>query len=432
MAIVLSSVPILGEPSTDMNAAESWSNYRSGVDVMLAAIAEAISFYSVDDGVLAKERISSFADHLFSTLSPRTQKAYRGSLKRWTKWIDTHGKAACPIDPESLDLFARHERDQGLAPKSVMAYIAFVRVFLRHCQLLTQSRAHALDGVQRYLSRLPVQRRERPLLPANFVERLAQNIDLSNARDVRDAAVLALLCETMARPAEILGCKTHGVWQIAPVRVNELTLHSDGSGRILLQRTTTKDGRDAVYVSPTAMVLVRAWLTLSGLRSGALFRTFRETHHLSPDAAPYRCDQLRYSLRRIAERFLPQGRQLGATSILRRHTANRMLEAGIHLDDVRLALRCQDTDSVVRLHERDRRGGGVSQVLLRYQQLRTVSGFRNQRAKGEEDSSQLDLFDNPAALPSSSGERQPIWKPRIRGRKKSHNRNGTARANSKS
>lgn len=324
---------------------------------------------SQDSGVVTRQR-TDVVELWLTRFSANTIRAYVGDLKRWTGWLSVATLVDSPFAPSMLSAYLSSQRDQGGSPETVARRTVSLMTLFRDLGLLTGPRKQELAMIVRHCALRRRPSSGLPAVPEDLLDRIDRCIDPSDPRDVRDAALIALFLDTFARPSDILGLYEHATWVVQPVGIEELTRCRDGSGRLKIRNLDSRrsDPVRSIFISCRTMVRIEAWLSISGLRTGALFRAFRYRTCVREDSPPYPANRLRDTLRRIGK--LAGVRLRISLSALRASTANLMLDAGIHMDDVRLAVGTSRLDSVARLHAGRRAGGSGSDVLRELDRLR--------------------------------------------------------------
>ncbi len=84
-----------------------------------------------------------------------------------------------------------------------------------------------------------------------------------NIRAHRERALIAVAYDTMARRSEVVA-----------MDVEDFTFMEDGSGRVIIRRSKTdQEGEGSLaYLSPDTVEYLQAWLNVSRISSGAVFR----------------------------------------------------------------------------------------------------------------------------------------------------------------
>lgn len=336
---------------------------------LLDQVAAAVATWSPEDAGVVERRRFDLVDSWLNGFASRTITAYLGDMRHWTAWMRSQPLSESPLSPRMLSGYLSFERNRGVSLQTLGRRGASLRSLLRDLGLMTDLRNRELASLHAYC-RLPrTPSRQLNPIPPDLIERLEKSIDLNCPRDVRDVALAVLLMDTMVRPSEVLGVCQNGTWTVAPVCIEDLTRSRDGSGRLAVRHIDTrrKTPPEPVYVSLRCMKWIEAWLSISGLRSGALFRTFRYRTAVRPESSPYSSERLAATLRRLGK--LAGIRQRFTPSCLRASTANKMLESGMHVEDVRRAARSSHLVTVSRLQLARQEGSSNGDVLRHFEKL---------------------------------------------------------------
>ncbi len=337
---------------------------------LIGLVGAAVEPWSSKDSSVVTRQLTDVVELWLNRFSPHTIRAYVGDWRKWTSWLSEATLVDSPFAPSMLSAYLSHQRDYGAGAHTVARRAESLKTLFRDLGLLTGPRKQELAMIVRHCG---VRRRPScglPAIPKDLLDRIDRCIDPSNPRDVRDAALAALFLDTFARPSDILGLYEHETWVVPPVGIADLTRCRDGSGRLKIRSLDSRrsDPTRSIFIPCRTMVRIEAWLSISGLTTGALFRTFRYRTCVREDSPPYPANRLRDSLQRIGK--LAGVRHRLSLSALRASTANLMLDAGIHMDDVRRAVGTSRLESVARLHSGRHTGGSGSDVLRELDRLR--------------------------------------------------------------
>lgn len=340
---------------------------RARVLTSLEVVATVLANHSPDDAATFRERGVLVADDWLNSRSANTIRAYVYDLGRWADDLTCSPPSRSPIDAGELRAFLDREFGRNIFPRSVSRRASSLRVVLRDLGLLTDDRRFALLQVHRAIHHQRLPARQVDTLPSDLIERIARAIDPDDVRRARDLALAAVLLHTMVRPAELLGMCVEGTWLVPPVEVSELRRNRDGSGCLPLR---VLDGRRVLLMEPAhvpraVMQRIDTWLSMAGITCGPLFRSIRQNTQPSPSSRPLQPAEVRRILLRLGK-YARLRHPLNITN-LRAHTINRMLDAGLHLDDVRRAARVSSMSTITRLHAHRREEGSRNDVLRRFQ-----------------------------------------------------------------
>lgn len=353
-----------------MDETSFYTETRQELLRLIGLVGAAVEPWSSQDSSVVTRQRTDVVELWLNRFSPHTIRAYVGDLRKWTSWLSEATLVDSPFAPCMLSAYLSSLRNQGASANTVARRTATQMTFFRDLGMLTGPRKQELTMILRQceLTRRPFG--GLPAIPEDLLDRIDRCIDHSDPRDVRDAALVALFLDTLVRPSDILGLYEHKTWVVPPVGIEDLTRCRDGSGRVSVRSLDSRrsDPFRSIFISRRTMVRIEAWLSISGLRTGALFRAFRYRTCVRKDSPPYPANRLRETLQRIGK--LVGIRHRISLSALRGSTVNLMLDAGIHMDDVRLAVGTSGLESVARLHGGRRAGSSGSDVLRELDRLR--------------------------------------------------------------
>jgi len=192
-----------------------------------------------------------------------TERALRADVAIFSAWCTDAG---VPFLPASPVVVARFLDAMGAmkAPATVRRYVSSVATFHRAAGLASPCEALevrlALKRLHRAKGRAQAQATP---LNRSLVERMLLAAG-ATLKDARDRALLAVAYDTLCRRSELV-----------VLRVEDLEPSAAGDATILVARgKTDQEGEGAVrYLAPDTMHHVRAWLILSGIKDGRLFRS---------------------------------------------------------------------------------------------------------------------------------------------------------------
>lgn len=329
----------------------------------------------------------------FESLQGSSQMAYTNSLRIWLDWCE-HDPATFPLSEEWLTQFVRHCL-MHKSPNSTRAIVSAISSVLRKLSFAHLDYSSLLLDLAKLVPQHCVTERSRVGLPQNLIAAIRMHKDPEDLHDVRDAAILALIVATGARPREILGRFLDRIWEIPPVNVEDFQMNRDGSARLRLQPNVRHGGRVQVHVCAAAAQLVQDWLDKSGVKTGPMFRAFRSAEACGPAARPYKPHHVDCLVNNYVKRFAKGSKPFSARD-LRKHLATQLIKTGLHLVDVQLAMRTTDEAAVTRMHQVEKIGGRATEVLRQFE-LVTAKRRSKFKKKDSEPSPQGELFARNAA-----------------------------------
>lgn len=214
----------------------------------------------------AVDRLRALADDLKIAYAPNTLRTWRADWRVWTAFCAANDYPALPAQLHVLRAFLLDRIAAGRKRATLEHYLSTLTVVHRLAELPSPLDSMEARLMWRGLRREHLTQRQRQAkgLTLADVEAVVATLDPGLPRDVRDAALLRVAFETMFRRSELIA-----------LRVEDLTVEADGSGRIFLGHSKTdQEGAGVLqYLSPEAVELIQSWLSISGVAGGPLFRS---------------------------------------------------------------------------------------------------------------------------------------------------------------
>jgi integrase/recombinase XerD len=211
--------------------------------------------------------VKAYLDHLRveRRLSSNTIESYGRDLAALAIFAHTAGRRVESLDRQALEAFARHQRTQGLSPRSVARAVASVRGFYRFLVLERRIERSPADDLQppRAWPALP------HFLSLEEVDALLAQPDVSTPLGLRDRAMFDLLYATGMRVSELVGVRA------ADLHLDEgyLTCIGKGNKERLIPigeqaaesvRRYTRDGRPPLVAGSKGRASVRLFVNARG------------------------------------------------------------------------------------------------------------------------------------------------------------------------
>lgn len=212
------------------------------------------------------ERLRGLADDLKLAYAPNTLLSWRRAWRAWTDYCRRVEQPALPATVPLLRAFLLERIEAGRKRATLESDIAMLAIVHRLVGLPPPMESMEARLMWRGLRRehLTARQRQAKGLTYDDVDALLAALDLTIPRDVRDAALLSVAIETMFRRSELIA-----------LRIEDLSVEPDGSGRILLRHSKTdQEGAGVLqYLSPDAVGRIQRWLEVAGLSEGPIFRS---------------------------------------------------------------------------------------------------------------------------------------------------------------
>jgi integrase/recombinase XerD len=136
-------------------------------------------------------------------MAPNTVESYARDLGSLASFAEKRGRDVSALERDDLEAFVRSLMASGLSPRSAARAVACVRGFYRFVAVDQQRDGSPADDLRapRAWSALP------KFLDLEEVDRLLAQPDVSNARGLRDKALISVLYATGLRVSELIALK---------------------------------------------------------------------------------------------------------------------------------------------------------------------------------------------------------------------------------
>lgn len=214
------------------------------------------------------DRAKDFAN---ASKAKATRRGYDADLRDFTAFCDAHGVEALPATPQTVALYLTNLAEIGKAVATIRRrMVAIAQAHKERGFLNPVADPHVRAIVQGIYRTLGTAQRKKTALTAEHLPNALLTIDTATLKGKRDKALLLLTFFLAGRRSEI-----------AALDVEDLRF--ERSGLVVTIRRSKTDqigaGREigVPYVAHEGLCAVRAlqvWLDASGIKEGALFRTF--------------------------------------------------------------------------------------------------------------------------------------------------------------
>ncbi|WP_306133454.1 tyrosine-type recombinase/integrase [Roseivivax marinus] len=191
--------------------------------------------------------------------SPNTLRAIKADTAVFQAWAaETGHSGALPLAGDTVAAFVA-DMGEDRKPATVSRYVSSLDHLHRAAELPPVGPTNAVRLALRTLRRdkSTAQKQAKPMRRAVLETALA---DMTNSpKDLRDAALLSLGYDTLCRSSELVA-----------IRVQDVTRHPDGSGRLYVARSKTdQEGAGSWrYIAPDTLARVVAWIEAAGHDEG--------------------------------------------------------------------------------------------------------------------------------------------------------------------
>jgi integrase len=253
-----------------------------------------------------------------------------------------------PAAPSTVAAFIESCGEAGKKPATVRRYLATIACAHRAAKILNPNDDEdvkmALKGLY---NKSPKRQRQAKAFGWHEIKRFLITAG-DNIRADRERALIAVAYDTMARRSEVVA-----------MDVEDFTFMEDGSGRVIIRRSKTDQVGEGslAYLSPDTVEYLQAWLKVSGISSGAVFRRLIGRGRIGPRL---QVDAIAQTFKRVAE-FVgmteKEMRQVSGHSI-RVGATQDLLALNIDLASVMQAGRWKTTVMPMRYGEEVQAGRG--------------------------------------------------------------------------
>jgi integrase len=277
-----------------------------------------------------------------------TLRAWRFDWASFTAFCKPRGLLPLPASPSTVAAFIETCREAGKKPATVRRYLATIACAHRAAKIMNPNDDEdvkmALKGLY---NRSPKRQRQAKALGWHDIKRFLITAG-DNIRADRERALIAVAYDTMARRSELVA-----------MDVEDFSFMEDGSGRVIIRRSKTDQAGEGslAYLSPDTVEYLQAWLEVSGISSGAVFRRLIGRERIGPRL---QVDAIAQTFKRVAE-FVgmteEEMREVSGHSI-RVGATQDMLALNIDLASVMQAGRWKTTVMPMRYGEEVQAGRG--------------------------------------------------------------------------
>jgi len=218
------------------------------------------------------KKVMALHTHWVGTMRAVTLFQACNALSQWAESSRRLPSEISPVSPDGVEHFLKHLQMLGKSHGAICLNFSYVRRFLAGIGAVTAAET-ARVLVSGHMRSRSLQPRNSRALINEEIEVMLSMVDMDDARQVQDAALLLVLYEGPARIGELLGTNRYGCWDRLPVAVSDLVLHPDDTA-VLRLSTLKAPGVNTVHLTPRCGRFLRRWIELTGIDGGHLFRSF--------------------------------------------------------------------------------------------------------------------------------------------------------------
>jgi integrase len=223
---------------------------------------------SIDSGLSAtvrltiEENLASWGRAAAGAFAGNSERASRADMRIWLAWCHQNGSPVIITAPDVLVAFI-DAMAASKAPATVRRYVSSVGKLHRAAGQPDPTAAEAVKLAKRRMQRAKGTRQKQAAAITGRERNAMVAVCGDGVRGLRDAALLNVAYDTMARRSEVVAL------DLPDVNVDE-----GGSGSALIRRgKTDQEGAGALrYLSSTTVRALIAWVATAGITEGGLFR----------------------------------------------------------------------------------------------------------------------------------------------------------------
>ena len=225
--------------------------------------------------------LASARDYATASRSDATWRAYQHDWQRFSTWCASVDQPALPADASTICAFLAIEADAGLAAATLTRRLAAIRVVHQGNQQTSAHNAPAVREVMRGIRNRQKGRpspKKAPLIDTDLTL-LVDTLDTTTLAGARDRALLLIGFAAALRRSELVG-----------IDVEHLAFRPEGLTLTIPFSKTDQTGDGAEIAVPAIaqsrycpVAALKAWLAVSALTEGAVFRRMRRGPSVGKD-----------------------------------------------------------------------------------------------------------------------------------------------------
>lgn len=289
----------------------------------------------------SKQLLDNTIRKIEGAYAPSTIRAYRANFERFITFSENLKVNALPADSDAVTRYIKRLSDSQLKSASIRIAIASISAIHRLNQL-NDPTTHPDVKIELRRMHRNLGRESKQALGIN----LKTLINMISHTDqsligLRDRALLLIAYDGLCRRSELV-----------ELRVEDISRSIDNSIKIKLRRSKTdQDGLGRwLHLKTETEDAIKDWLSISGIKSGKLFRGINKGDHLSDSLEGSQINRIYKKLARKSELAPEIIKHISGHSI-RVGAAQDMLIIGENLAKIMQRGRWSKTDTVMRYIE---------------------------------------------------------------------------------
>ena len=199
-----------------------------------------------------------------------TRRAYGSDFRIFEAWCQTRAVRALPADPEAVAAFLAHDAETGSRPSTLGRRVAAIRYAHKLAGHVTPTDDERVKATMRGIRRsLGTASQKKAPATADRIVAMARAAD-DSLKGLRDRALLLVGFAGAFRRSELVALNIEDLEETDlgfKVTIRHSKTDQEGAG----QTVAIMKGSAACPVAA-----LRAWITASGIASGAIFRSIRK------------------------------------------------------------------------------------------------------------------------------------------------------------
>ena len=202
---------------------------------------------------LAHANLDAYFHAARGAFSPATARALRGDSALFAAWCSKAGRQALPADPDTVAMFV-DDLAKTKKPATIRRYVSSVSHMHKAADMPNPCERNPVKlALKRMGKANGTEQRQAHGATRRLVDRMLE-AGGSDARSVRNRAILATAYDTLARRSELVALHAQDL---------ATTEHGDGSIKIRRSKTDQLGEGSIRYLAPDTMKLIREWLALA-------------------------------------------------------------------------------------------------------------------------------------------------------------------------
>lgn len=228
-----------------------------------APLIEVTAPWQVGPGSEAAVHVRAWWDRAQHVYPTNTLRAWRADWAVYLRFCTERGVSPLPAEPSSVADFVSACRLAGKKPATVQRYLATLALAHRVAKLANPVLGEAVKlELKGFRAAVSVRQRQAHPIGWADIKKYLEGVGQS-LRETRDAALLCVAYDTMARRSELVA-----------LEVTDIEFLPDGTGRALIRRSKTDQAGEGhqAYLSRQTVRYLHRWIGGAKLDAGAVFR----------------------------------------------------------------------------------------------------------------------------------------------------------------